>query len=148
VITGWGDISFANLCQQILRGPQPLMKIHAGLQPPMNDIRLPYQLYSDQDIRHRTLYVEASRGCPFKCEFCLSSLDKTAWPFDIDVFLAEMESLYQRGARLFKFVDRTFNLNIKTSLKIMQFFWISWLPHQMIRCLRILKWFPIICPTP
>ncbi|MBY0571961.1 MAG: DUF4080 domain-containing protein [Burkholderiaceae bacterium] len=122
VITGWGDISFANLCQQILRGPQPLMKIHAGLQPPMNDIRLPYQLYSDQDIRHRTLYVEASRGCPFKCEFCLSSLDKTAWPFDIDVFLAEMESLYQRGARLFKFVDRTFNLNIKTSLKIMQFF--------------------------
>jgi radical SAM superfamily enzyme YgiQ (UPF0313 family) len=113
VITGWGDISFANLCQQILRGPQPLMKIHAGLQPPMNDIRLPYQLYSDQDIRHRTLYVEASRGCPFKCEFCLSSLDKTAWPFDIDVFLAEMESLYQRGARLFKFVDRTFNLNIK-----------------------------------
>lgn len=122
VITGWGDISFANLCQQILRGPQPLMKIHAGLQPPMNDIRLPYQLYSDQDIRHRTLYVEASRGCPFKCEFCLSSLDKTAWPFDIDVFLAEMDSLYQRGARLFKFVDRTFNLNIKTSLKIMQFF--------------------------
>ncbi len=122
VITGWGDISFANLCQQILRGPQPLMKIHAGLQPPMNDIRLPYQLYSDQDIRHRTLYVEASRGCPFKCEFCLSSLDKTAWPFDIDVFLTEMESLYQRGARLFKFVDRTFNLNIKTSLKIMQFF--------------------------
>lgn len=122
VITGWGDISFANLCQEILRGPQPLMKIHAGLQPPMNDIRLPYQLYSDQDIRHRTLYVEASRGCPFKCEFCLSSLDKTAWPFDIDVFLAEMESLYQRGARLFKFVDRTFNLNIKTSLKIMQFF--------------------------
>lgn len=122
VITGWGDISFANLCQQILHGPQPLMKIHAGLQPPMNDIRLPYQLYSDQDIRHRTLYVEASRGCPFKCEFCLSSLDKTAWPFDIDVFLTEMESLYQRGARLFKFVDRTFNLNIKTSLKIMQFF--------------------------
>jgi hypothetical protein len=52
----------------------------------------------------------------------LSSLDKTAWPFDIDQFLAEMESLYQRGARLFKFVDRTFNLNIKTSLKIMQFF--------------------------
>lgn len=122
VITGWGDVSFPELCRQILRGPQPLMKIHAGQQPPMNDIKLPYQLYSDQDIRHRTLYVEASRGCPFKCEFCLSALDKTAWPFDIDVFLAEMESLYQRGARLFKFVDRTFNLNIKTSLKIMQFF--------------------------
>ncbi|MDE2428034.1 MAG: DUF4080 domain-containing protein [Burkholderiales bacterium] len=122
VITGWGDVSFAALCRQILQGPQPLMKIHAGVQPPMDALRLPYQHYSDHDLRHRILYVEASRGCPFKCEFCLSALDKTAWPFDIDVFLAEMESLYQRGARLFKFVDRTFNLNIKTSLKIMQFF--------------------------
>lgn len=122
VITGWGDVTFAALCRQILNGPQPLMKVHAGVQPPMAEIRLPYHLYSDQDVRHRTLYVEASRGCPFKCEFCLSALDKTAWPFDIDLFLQEMESLYQRGARLFKFVDRTFNLNIKTSLKIMQFF--------------------------
>lgn len=122
VITGWGDITFADLCRQILNGPKPLMKVHAGAQPPLTELKLPYQLYSDTDIRHRTLYVEASRGCPFKCEFCLSSLDKTAWPFDIDQFLAEMESLYQRGARLFKFVDRTFNLNIKTSLKIMQFF--------------------------
>ena len=122
VITGWGDVTFPSLCQQLMYGPTPLMKVHAGQQPPMNEIKLPYALYSDHDIRHRTLYVEASRGCPFKCEFCLSALDKTAWPFDIDAFLLEMESLYQRGARLFKFVDRTFNLNIKTSLKIMQFF--------------------------
>ncbi|MBI3283781.1 MAG: DUF4080 domain-containing protein [Burkholderiales bacterium] len=121
-ITGWGDVSFAALCRQILHGPQPLMKIHAGVQARLDELQSPYQLYSDTDIRQRTLYVEASRGCPFKCEFCLSSLDKTAWPFAIDAFLAEMESLYQRGARLYKFVDRTFNLNVKTSLKIMQFF--------------------------
>jgi hypothetical protein len=66
--------------------------------------------------------VEASRGCPFKCEFCLSSLDKTAWPFPLDGFLAELDGLYARGARLFKFVDRTFNLNVKTSQRIMEFF--------------------------
>jgi radical SAM superfamily enzyme YgiQ (UPF0313 family) len=122
VITGWGDISFPALCRQILQGPQPLMKIHAGVQPSLSDIALPYELYTDEDIAHRTLYVEASRGCPFKCEFCLSSLDKTAWPFELDAFLAELEKLHARGARLFKFVDRTFNLNIKSSLKIMQFF--------------------------
>jgi len=122
VITGWGEVSFAALCQQILDGPQPLMKVQAGVQPPLADIAMPYDLYSDEDIAHRTLYVEASRGCPFKCEFCLSSLDKTAWPFDLDAFLAQLEALHVRGARLFKFVDRTFNLNIKSSLKIMQFF--------------------------
>ncbi len=122
VVTGWGDITFAALCREILHGPQPLMKIHAGVQPPLADIRLPYALYTDEDIGKRTLYVEASRGCPFKCEFCLSSLDKTAWAFDLDNFLAELASLHARGARLFKFVDRTFNLNIKASLKILQFF--------------------------
>lgn len=122
VVTGWGDVTFPKLCREILDGPKPIMKVHAGVQPPMEDIALPYSLYSEDDIAHRTLYVEASRGCPFKCEFCLSSLDKTAWPFPLDAFLAEMEAMYAKGARLFKFVDRTFNLNVKTSLRIMQFF--------------------------
>lgn len=121
-VTGWGDVTLPQLCRQILHGPKPLMKIHTGVQPPLDDIKLPYALYSDEDIAHRILYVEASRGCPFKCEFCLSSLDKTAWPFDLDRFLGELETLHARGARLFKFVDRTFNLNIKSSLRIMQFF--------------------------
>lgn len=122
LVTGWGDVTFPKLCGEILHGPKPLMKVHAGVQPPMAEIAMPYSLYTDNDIANRTLYVEASRGCPFKCEFCLSALDKTAWPFGLDTFLGELDTLHARGARLFKFVDRTFNLNIKTSLKIMQFF--------------------------
>ena len=122
VITGWGDVSFPKLCQALLFGPQPLMKIIAGEQPPLDAITLPYGEYTDADLAHRVLYVEASRGCPFKCEFCLSSLDKTAWAFDLHRFLAELDTLYQRGARTFKFVDRTFNLKIDASIQILQFF--------------------------
>ena len=122
VITGWGDVSFPKLCRALLDGPQPLMKVIAGEQPPLDQIALPYAEYSDADLAHRVLYVEASRGCPFKCEFCLSALDKTAWAFDLDAFLAELATLYQRGARSFKFVDRTFNLKIDASLRVLQFF--------------------------
>lgn len=122
VITGWGDISFPKLCRELLLQRPQAQKIIVGIQPKLAEIELPYALYSDHDIAHRTLYVEASRGCPFKCEFCLSSLDKTAWSFDLDRILDEMDKLYQRGARQFKFVDRTFNLNIKDSVRILEFF--------------------------
>lgn len=122
VITGWGDVSFPKLCRALLRGPTPLMKIIPGEQPPLDAIALPYAEYSEADLAHRLLYVEASRGCPFKCEFCLSSLDKTAWAFELTAFLAAMDGLYQRGARNFKFVDRTFNLKIDASVQILQFF--------------------------
>ncbi|MES2563631.1 MAG: radical SAM protein, partial [Pseudomonadota bacterium] len=76
----------------------------------------------DEDVAQRFIYVEASRGCPFKCEFCLSSLDKTAWAFDLDLFLSELAALYARGARHFKFVDRTFNLKAAAGLRILEFF--------------------------
>ncbi len=83
---------------------------------------MPYQYYDDEDLRNRIIYVEASRGCPFKCEFCLSSLDKTSKTFTLDRFLEEMAKLYQKGARNFKFIDRTFNLKVAHSTAILQFF--------------------------
>ena len=121
-ITGWGDISFAQLCAQILAGQAPEAKIIPGIQAKLDDLASPYAEYTEEDIRQRHLYVEASRGCPFKCEFCLSALDKTAWPFALENILADLEMLWQKGARQFKFVDRTFNLKIETSLRIMDFF--------------------------
>ncbi|MEB4590837.1 DUF4080 domain-containing protein [Candidatus Thiothrix sp. Deng01] len=122
VITGPGEISFRQLCDQLLSGQKPLAKVIAGIQPPLEQLELPYTLYTDEDLATRSIYVEASRGCPFKCEFCLSALDKTAWPFDLQRFLSEMEALWQRGLRQFRFVDRTFNLKIQATVAILDFF--------------------------
>ena len=122
VITGSGEISFRLLCQQILSDQKPSGKIMEGQVAALDDLELPYKFYTEEDIRNRLIYVEASRGCPFKCEFCLSSLDKTAKPFELDRFLTEIENLYDRGARNFKFIDRTFNLKVSSSVAIMEFF--------------------------
>ena len=122
VLTGPADISFYQLCKDIINETPPDKKVLNSKPVPLEDIALPYEYYTDDDLKHRLLYVEASRGCPFKCEFCLSSLDKSSTPFELTSFLEQMEILYQRGARNFKFIDRTFNLNIKTTMQIMQFF--------------------------
>ncbi|MBL8250221.1 MAG: DUF4080 domain-containing protein [Candidatus Competibacter sp.] len=122
VIGGPADLSFARLCQRVLAGDPPAAKAIVAETPALDQLTLPYRFYSDEDIAHRLIYIEASRGCPFKCEFCLSALDKTAWPFSLEPFLVELGALYERGVRHFKFVDRTFNLNAKTSARILDFF--------------------------
>ena len=122
LITGQADLAFAQLCRRLLHDDPPAEKIIAARPPPLDQLTLPYQGYTDEDIAHRLIYVEASRGCPFRCEFCLSALDQTAWPFPLDPFLAELETLYKRGVRHFKFVDRTFNLDAKVGARVLDFF--------------------------
>ncbi len=122
LVAGQGDLAFAQLCQQLLKGEQPINKVVHAPAPALDTLELPYDYYSEADIKHRLVYVEASRGCPFKCEFCLSALDKTALPFPEKPFMAALEKLYLRGVRHFKFVDRTFNLNPKKSAEILNFF--------------------------
>lgn len=122
IITGAGEISFQSLCQQILDKQKPLNKVINGITESLDKLNLPYEFYNDEDIKNRIIYVEASRGCPFKCEFCLSALDKTSKPFELGPFLEEMDKLFIRGARNFKFIDRTFNLKVSTSVAILDFF--------------------------
>ncbi len=122
VITGAADKSFYQLCKDILDGKPPTQKILNSKPIELKDLSLPYDLYNEEDLKQRVMYIEASRGCPFKCEFCLSALDKTSYPFELERFLIEMDKLHTRGARHFKFVDRTFNLKIKTTLQILDFF--------------------------
>ncbi len=122
LITGQADLTFAQLCRRLLNDDPPPEKIIAAAPSPLDQLALPYPFYTDEDITHRLIYVEASRGCPFRCEFCLSALDQTAWPFPLEPFLAELATLYERGVRHFKFVDRTFNLNAKVGARILDFF--------------------------
>lgn len=120
-ITGAADVRFAELCGDILEGTTYGRHV-SSLPVALDELASPYPYYNDNDIAHRVVYVEASRGCPFKCEFCLSSLDKTAVAFDLPAFLSQMQQLIDRGARQFKFVDRTFNLKADTSRQILEFF--------------------------
>ena len=122
VVMGAAEKSFRELCQLILSANKPLQREIQSDELPLDQLQLPYQYYSDEDIKNRLIYVEASRGCPFKCEFCLSSLDKTSKPFELGLFLDEMDKLYLRGARNFKFIDRTFNLKVSSSIAILEFF--------------------------
>jgi len=122
VIAGEADLQFPALCRQLLAGSQPVERVLSAPVPQMNDVQLPYELYTDEDIANRVIYVEASRGCPFTCEFCLSALAIPVRQLDVDRFLAAMQSLLDRGARQFKFVDRTFNLNLRVSEQILNFF--------------------------
>ena len=122
LIAGQADLAFARLCLQLLNGNPPTERVIATDPPPLDQLALPYRFYTDEDIAHRLIYVEASRGCPFRCEFCLSALDQTTWPFPLEPLLAELETLYTRGVRHFKFVDRTFNLNAKVGARILDFF--------------------------
>jgi radical SAM superfamily enzyme YgiQ (UPF0313 family) len=122
VIKGEADFLFREFCEKVLQSQKPEQKFIAGPLPDITQIQSPYGFYSDDDIKNRIIYVEVSRGCPYKCEYCLSSLDKLVRSFNLDHFLADMDSLIERGVRQFKFVDRTFNLSIQTSSKILQFF--------------------------
>ena len=123
VITGEGDCAFPELCRKLLNRTPPLEKIIHALPPQFDQLELPYDLYTDEDIRHRVIYVEASRGCPFTCEFCLSALEIPVRQAALETFLSAMQSLFDRGVRQFKFVDRTFNLNVRVSQAILDFFY-------------------------
>lgn len=122
IIQGEGDTAFYNLAKKITSGEKIEQRIIKPVIENLKELQLPYAYYTDEDIKNRYIYVEASRGCPFLCEFCLSSIDEKIRSFDLDKLIGEFEKLWQRGARNFKFVDRTFNINMRLANRILDFF--------------------------
>jgi len=120
VVSGEGELVFAGLCDDLLAGKIPEEKFRAGRVDDLSTLRLPYAEYTEEDIAQRTLYVESSRGCPYGCEFCLSSLDRKVRRFPMAQVLGALEDLWRRGARSFKFVDRS--LHLAESEELLDFF--------------------------
>jgi len=115
-------VAFYELCKTLLEGTLPKERIIQAKMVNLSAIKLPYDYYTEHDIKNRYCYVEASRGCPFTCEFCLSSADKKVRDIEIERFIGELEKLWQRGVRNFKFIDRTFNLSIENATKLLDYF--------------------------
>ncbi|MBE0495884.1 MAG: DUF4080 domain-containing protein [Campylobacterales bacterium] len=122
IIQGEGEVAFYTLARDLLNANPPSSRLLSPAPVDMDAITLPYAFYTDHDIAYRTCYVEASRGCPFTCEFCLSSIDKRVREIPLPRFLEALETLWQRGVRSFKFIDRTFNLSIATATQLLDFF--------------------------
>jgi radical SAM superfamily enzyme YgiQ (UPF0313 family) len=101
-----------------------------------------YRLYTDEDVARKLIYVESSRGCPFGCEFCLSSLDRQVRYFPLDDFIKNMQTLIERGTKGFKFLDRTFNLDFHRAKTIMEFFLHNLKPSMYVHFEMVPSRFP------
>ena len=84
----------------------------------MNQIVFPYD---EEELTNKIVYYEASRGCPFKCKYCLSSTTQGVRFLNVERVKKELKLLADKKVRLVKFVDRTFNCNSKFAMEIWEF---------------------------
>jgi len=132
VIRGEGELAFRALCENVFQKENKILRprtehLIPKLQDNLAEIKTAYHLYTDEDIAQKLVYVESSRGCPFECEFCLSAVKSieqgsAVREFPLEQFLADMDTLVNRGVRTIKFLDRTFNANINRAVKICEVF--------------------------
>lgn len=124
VICGEGDLAFADVARHIIPTRLALRTEGVVVAEPVDlkTVQLPYHLYSDRDLAHKLTYVESSRGCAFACDYCISAVGPPLRYFELERVLPEFEKLLARGARVLKFVDRTFNVNADRAVAILRFF--------------------------
>lgn len=122
VMTGPGEAVFSLLAAAYATGSaQHLPSILEGSSPhrmKLDDI--PFWYEDMQDFAHRVIYYESSRGCPFSCSYCLSSIDRTMDFRSVDRVLRELDFFLEKKVPQVKFVDRTFNCKKEHALPILR----------------------------
>ncbi|MBQ4522151.1 MAG: B12-binding domain-containing radical SAM protein [Lachnospiraceae bacterium] len=91
------------------------------ISPLMDMNQIPFVYEKMEDFKHKIIYYESSRGCPFSCSYCLSSIDKKVRFRDIDVVKKEIQFFLDQKVPQVKFVDRTFNCNHKHAMEIWEY---------------------------
>ena len=135
VMMGEGEITFAHFLKALLEGEE--LKQVPGLMlrnddgtitdtgfrqvMDMSQIPFPYAFMDMKELEHRIIYYESSRGCPFSCAYCLSSIDKKLRFRSLDLVLPELEWFLQAKVPQVKFVDRTFNCKKSHAMAIWQY---------------------------
>ena len=134
VMIGEGEDTFRELCQHYVDGDIRLEEIKgiaireksgkAIITQPrciMDMSQIPFCYDTMEDFSNRIIYYESSRGCPFSCSYCLSSVDKTLRFRDIELVKKELKYFIDQKVPQIKFVDRTFNCNHKHAMEIWKF---------------------------
>lgn len=102
----------------------PGLMLRSGMTPARESLNLtdvPF-LYDDMaPFTNRIIYYETQRGCPFRCSYCLSSIDKTVRFRDIEVVKKELAFFLEKKVKQVKFVDRTFNCNHDHAMAVWQY---------------------------
>lgn len=119
LIKGAGEYRFPMLLKQIKGGNSDRIKEEL-LQDSCNknDYISPFSSEYLARIKDRIAYIESSRGCPYRCSYCLSSLSRGMVFHPIDEIKKDLEKLVAAKAKVIKFVDRSFNANEKHALAI------------------------------
>ena len=94
-----------------------------GIEPLIENLDIIPFPYTDEEIAdiHKIMYYESSRGCPFSCSYCMSSIDKSVRYFSVERAKKDLKRFIDAGTKLVKFVDRTFNLKKERYLEIWRF---------------------------
>ena len=133
VMVGEGEETFRELCRFYVENKGSLEEIsgiafyfgekirHNGWREIMDLSKVPFAYENMEDFRNKIVYYESSRGCPFSCSYCLSSVDKKLRFRNLDLVKKELQFFIDRKVPQVKFVDRTFNCKHSHAMEIWQY---------------------------